>query len=511
MKRFIRIDPKDNVAVSLVDNLKAGEWIELDDKRIKLLADIPRGHKFALAPIEPGKDIVKYGYPIGHALSHIAAGERVHTHNLATSLGDNLQYEYNPVIAKTNTSVENDSSAEAYASTMSKSPVIEGYLRHNGDMGIRNELWILPTVGCVNGSAQAIARRLLRELPDQSNVDDIIAFTHNYGCSQLGADHANTRKALAALARHPNAGGVIVLGLGCENNRIDQLREEIGDYDPDRVKFITAQEVTDEIEEGVRIGRELLAVMRRDKRQPLPFSKLKVGLKCGGSDGLSGITANPLVGLLTDRIVGWGATAVLTEVPEMFGAETILMDRAISREVFNKTVDLINNFKDYFRQSGQPVYENPSPGNKEGGITTLEEKSLGCIQKGGKAPVVGVLEYAQSLYAPGLNLLNAPGNDLVASTALALSGCQLVLFTTGRGTPFGTCVPTLKISTNTQLAQHKPGWIDFNAGTLIVDESPSTALDRLTDEIVAVADGKKVKQEINGYREISIFKTGVTL
>ncbi|MDE6770675.1 MAG: UxaA family hydrolase, partial [Muribaculaceae bacterium] len=364
---------------------------------------------------------------------------------------------------------------------------------------------------CVNGSAQAIARRLLRELPDQSNVDDIIAFTHNYGCSQLGADHANTRKALAALARHPNAGGVIVLGLGCENNRIDQLREAIDDYDPERVKFITAQEVTDEVEEGVKAGRELLAVMRRDERQPLPFSKLKVGLKCGGSDGLSGITANPLVGMLTDRIVGWGATAVLTEVPEMFGAETILMGRAISREVFDKTVDLINTFKAYFRPSGQPVYENPSPGNKEGGITTLEEKSLGCIQKGGKAPVVGVLEYAQSVYAPGLNLLNAPGNDLVASTALALSGCQMVLFTTGRGTPFGTCVPTLKISTNTQLAQHKPGWIDFNAGTLIADESPSTALDRLTDEIVAVADGKKVKQEINGYREIAIFKTGVTL
>ncbi|MDE6795706.1 MAG: UxaA family hydrolase, partial [Muribaculaceae bacterium] len=343
------------------------------------------------------------------------------------------------------------------------------------------------------------------------NVDDIIAFTHNYGCSQLGTDHANTRKALAALVRHPNAGGVIVLGLGCENNRIDQLREEIGDYDPERVRFITAQEVTDEIEEGVKVGRELIAVMRRDVRQPLPFSKLKVGLKCGGSDGLSGITANPLVGLLTDRIVGWGAAAVLTEVPEMFGAETILMNRTVNRDLFDKTVELINNFKDYFRQSGQPVYENPSPGNKAGGITTLEEKSLGCIQKGGKAPVVGVLGYAQPVMTPGLNLLNAPGNDLVASTALAISGCQMVLFTTGRGTPFGTCVPTLKISTNTQLAQHKPGWIDFNAGTLIADELPEKALDRLTDEIIAIADGKKVKQEINGYREIAIFKTGVTL
>lgn len=511
MKRFIKIDPKDNVAVSLADDLKAGEWIELGNRRVRLLADIPRGHKFALTPIEESESIVKYGYPIGHALNRIEAGEWVHTHNLATSLGENLQYEYHPSVTETDYSVETDSSVDVASSKVSKSPVIEGYLRSNGDMGIRNELWILPTVGCVNGSAQAIARRLLRELSEEENVDDIVAFTHNYGCSQLGSDHVNTRRALAALARHPNAGGVIVLGLGCENNRIDQLREEIGDYDPERVRFITAQEVTDEVEEGVRKGRELLAVMKQDKRRPLPFSKLKVGLKCGGSDGLSGITANPLVGLLTDRIVGWGATAVLTEVPEMFGAETILMNRTVTKEVFDKTVDLINNFKDYFRQCGQPVYENPSPGNKAGGITTLEEKSLGCIQKGGKAPVVDVLDYTQPVEAAGLNLLKAPGNDLVASTALALSGCQLVLFTTGRGTPFGTCVPTLKISTNSQLAAHKPGWIDFNAGTLIADESSEKALDRLTGEIVAIADGKKVKQEVNGYREIAIFKTGVTL
>ena len=504
MKRFIKINPSDNVAVALVDDLKAGEVIDCDGSRITLLADIPRGHKFVLMPIAEGESIIKYGYPIGHALRSIQAGEWVHTHNLATSLGDNLEYEYHPV---SNSSLDADSVLPG----SSGAPQINGYLRSNGEMGIRNELWIIPTVGCVNGSAQAIARRLLRELPAESDIDDVIAFTHNYGCSQLGADHANTRRALAALARHPNVGGVIVLGLGCENNRIDRLKEEIGEYDPERVRFITSQEVTDEVEEGVRIGRDLLEVMSRDKRQPLPFSKLKVGLKCGGSDGLSGITANPLVGMLTDRIVGWGATAVLTEVPEMFGAETILMDRAVDKGVFDSTVNLINNFKDYFRQSGQPVYENPSPGNKAGGITTLEEKSLGCIQKGGKAIVTGVVEYAGSACKPGLNLLNAPGNDLVASTALALSGCQLVLFTTGRGTPFGTCVPTLKISTNSQLAAHKPGWIDFNAGTMIADESPAKALDRLTAEVVAVADGKKVKQEANGYREIAIFKTGVTL
>lgn len=509
MKRFIKIHPEDNVAVVLADDVRRGEWYDDGVHRVRVLDDIPRGHKFALALIGEHEEVVKYGYPIGYALCSIKPGEWVHTHNLTTSLGNNLEYEYNPQIQG-----EGITSGEGVVSLTAEygdAPCIQGYLRDNGDMGIRNELWIIPTVGCVNGSAQAIARRLLRDLSEIPEVDDVIAFTHNYGCSQLGADHVNTRRALAALARHPNAGGVIILGLGCENNRIDQLRDEIGEYDSRRVKFIISQEVADEVEEGVRIGRGLLELMAADKRQALPFSKLKVGLKCGGSDGLSGITANPLVGLFTERIVGWGTTVVLTEVPEMFGAETILMDRSVNREVFDDIVKLINNFKDYFRQSDQPVYENPSPGNKAGGITTLEEKSLGCIQKGGKVPVVGVLDYAQPVRTYGLNLLNAPGNDLVASTALALSGCQLVLFTTGRGTPFGSCVPTLKISTNSQLASHKPGWIDFDAGRLIYEESVEEALDRLTEEIIAVADGKKVKQEINGYREIAIFKTGVTL
>ncbi len=497
MKRFIKINPADNVAVVLADDVKTGEWYDDGTTRVRLLADIPRGHKFALSALETGEKVVKYGYPIGHAVAPVAPGEWVHTHNLVTSLDGNLEYTYThscPVAAASETP-----------------PEVNGYLRANGTMGIRNELWILPTVGCVNGSARSIADALLREYSDVRNIDDIIAFTHNYGCSQLGQDHADTRRALAALARHPNAGGVIVLGLGCENNRIDRLRAEIGGFDPARVRFITAQEVEDEVETGIAAGREILEIMKGDMRTPLPASMLRVGLKCGGSDGLSGITANPLVGLLSDRIIGWGGTTVLTEVPEMFGAETILMDRAESREVFDATVRLINGFKDYFRQSGQPVYENPSPGNKAGGITTLEEKSLGCIQKGGHSPVVGVLGYADPIVVPGLNLLNAPGNDLVAATALALSGCQLVLFTTGRGTPFGTCVPTLKISTNTRLAGHKPGWIDFDAGTLTGDETPACALERLTSHILAVAGGQKVRQELSYNKEIAIFKTGVTL
>ena len=494
MKRILKINDADNVAVVLADGVKAGEVFE----GVTLLADVPRGHKFALTPIAQGECVIKYGYPIGHATSPIRAGEWIHSHNLATSLGDDLEYTYNPVQDVTPDTTEKEC------------PTVEGYLHADGRMGIRNELWVIPTVGCVNGQANAIVERLRRELPAEG-IDDIRAFTHNYGCSQLGTDHANTRAALAALACHPNAGGVLVLGLGCENNQISALREAMKEYDPERVRFLVAQEVDDEIEAGVELCRELADRMKRDRRQPLPVSLLKIGLKCGGSDGLSGITANPLVGRFSDWLISCGGTTVLTEVPEMFGAETILMDRATDRNVFGGIVSLINDFKDYFRSYGQPIYENPSPGNKAGGITTLEEKSLGCVQKGGSAKVVDVLRYASKASKPGLNLLQAPGNDLVAATALALTGCQMVLFTTGRGTPFGTFVPTMKISTNTQLAEHKRNWIDFNAGEIVNDESWQSALTRLIDKVVATASGSSLRHETAGAKEIAIFKTGVTL
>lgn len=494
MKRILKINDADNVAVVLADGVKAGEVFE----GVTLLADVPRGHKFALTPIAQGESVIKYGYPIGHATSPIRAGEWIHSHNLATSLGDDLEYTYNPVQDVTPDTTEKGC------------PTVEGYLRADGRMGIRNELWVIPTVGCVNGQANAIVERLRRELTAEG-IDDIRAFTHNYGCSQLGADHANTRAALAALACHPNAGGVLVIGLGCENNQISALREAMKEYDPERVRFLVAQEVDDEIEAGVELCRELADRMKRDRRQPLPVSLLKIGLKCGGSDGLSGITANPLVGRFSDWLISCGGTTVLTEVPEMFGAETILMDRAADRNVFGGIVSLINDFKDYFRSYGQPIYENPSPGNKAGGITTLEEKSLGCVQKGGSAKVVDVLRYASKASKPGLNLLQAPGNDLVAATALALTGCQMVLFTTGRGTPFGTFVPTMKISTNTQLAEHKRNWIDFNAGEIVNDESWQSALTRLIDKVVATASGSSLRHETAGAKEIAIFKTGVTL
>lgn len=481
MKRLLQINKADNVAVILVD----GDAVA------------PRGHKVALRVIAKGEEVIKYGFPIGKATQDIAEGEWVHSHNLATGLGDDLEYKYSPV--------------ECKLACAPAAPAVNGYLRSNGEMGIRNELWIVPTVGCVNGQANAIVERIKTEC-DLAGIDDVRAFTHNYGCSQLGQDHANTRAALAALAKHPNAGGVLVLGLGCENNQIDRLREEMGEFDTERVKFLVAQQVEDEVETGLEICKELLAKMKGDRRQPLPVTKLKLGLKCGGSDGFSGITANPLLGMLSDRMAAWGATTILTEVPEMFGAETILMNRAKNEEVFERIVHLINDFKGYFRSYGQPIYENPSPGNKAGGITTLEEKSLGCVQKGGTSEVTDVLMYTQKCVTPGLNLLTAPGNDLVASTSLALSGCQMVLFTTGRGTPFGTFVPTMKVSTNSQLAEKKHNWIDFNAGVLLDEGAdPEKVVDDLVAKVVAVADGQRLHHELTGAKEIAIFKTGVTL
>lgn len=490
MKPYIKINIADNVAVALADLPKG---TEIDG--VVTIDPIPRGHKAAIRPIKAGEAVVKYGFPIGKAKTPILPGQWVHTHNLGTALADNLKYRYEPT---------------AMQHPREECCDFEGYVRRNGDVGIRNELWIIPTVGCVNSQAKAIAESIKAEsMPE--GVDDVCAFTHSYGCSQLGEDHANTRNALAALATHPNAGGVLILGLGCENNQIAALREQMGEYDPERVRFLVAQETEDEIADGCGLCRQLIERMRSDKREKVPVSKLKIGVKCGGSDGLSGITANPLVGLLTDRITACGGTAVLTEVPEMFGAETLLMNRAASREVFDSTVSLINGFKQYFRSYGQPIYENPSPGNKAGGITTLEEKSLGCVQKGGKAAVTGVLQYAQKATAPGLNLLNAPGNDLVASTALALSGCQMVLFTTGRGTPFGTFVPTMKISTNTPLALKKHHWIDFNAGILIEGADPHKTLDLLWQKVIDTASGAPLRHEALPAKEIAIFKSGVTL
>lgn len=493
---FIKINPADSVVVCLRPMSK-GEIIEIGNKAINLLQDTPAGHKVLLEDAPEGKDIIKYGYPIGHAKKDLKAGEWVNENNLKTNLAGTLTYSYNPV--NETLAIENENKT------------FKGYVRKNGEVGIRNEIWVVPTVGCVNGIAEELVARL-KEATGGKGVDAIHAWHHNFGCSQLSGDHENTRKILRDIVLHPNAGAVLVLGLGCENNQPDAFMETLGDYDRDRIKLLITQNVDgDELEEGMKILKSLYDIAAKDERTEVPLSKLRIGLKCGGSDGFSGITANPLVGELSDYIVAQGGTSILTEVPEMFGAETILMNRCKTPELFEKTVSLINNFKEYFLSHGEPVGENPSPGNKAGGISTLEDKALGCTQKCGRAPVSGVLEYGDRLEATGLNLLSAPGNDLVAATALASAGCQMVLFTTGRGTPFGTFVPTMKISTNSGLYNRKPNWIDFNAGVLAEGTDMKSLLPQFIDKVIAVASGEETRNEKNGYREISIFKNGVTL
>ncbi|MFT9498147.1 UxaA family hydrolase [Anaerosolibacter sp.] len=495
MKEFIKIHTEDNVFVLLRD-YSAGEIIEFGDKTISVKADIPKGHKIAIQDIKKNEGIIKYGQPIGFALEDIALGDHIHVHNAKTKLSGTIEYSFDQKLADRDIQKEDR--------------VFMGYKRKDGSVGIRNELWIVPTVGCVNGTGQMIVDTFKREVDVQS-IDHIEVYKHNYGCSQLGDDHENTRKILRGLVKHPNCGGVLVLGLGCENNQVAEFKEFLGEIDEQRIKFLVTQEVEDEIEEGVKQIKEIFDVMKNDRREEVPLSELKVGLKCGGSDGLSGITANPLLGELSDYLIAQGGTSVLTEVPEMFGAETLLMERAKDQETFHKIVDLINDFKEYFLANNQPVYENPSPGNKKGGITTLEDKSLGCTQKAGHSKVVDVLKYGETIKERGLNLLSAPGNDLVAATALAAAGCHIVLFTTGRGTPFGCFVPTMKIASNTELYNRKKNWIDFNAGVLVEDQSMEGVLAAFIDYIVEVANGELVNNEKNQFREIAIFKTGVTL
>jgi len=451
---YILIHPDDNVKVNLKD-----------------------GHKYAIKDIAKGEKIIKYGFPIGIATEDIPNGEHIHSHNMKTALAGTRKYTYTP---------------DFKFPEEEKPQIIKAYIRKNGDIGTRNDIWIIPTVGCINKAAEKIA-----------GLTGAFAFTHSYGCSQLGGDHERTQKILCGLIKHSNAGGVLVLGLGCENNNITELKKVLGEYDEERIRFLNAQDCEDEIIEGVKIIDELKLITAKDERTEVPISKMKLGLKCGGSDGFSGITANPLCGKITDRLVSMGGTAVLTEVPEIFGAEQILMNRCVNEDVFNRTVKLINDYKEYFISNGQPVSENPSPGNKAGGITTLEEKSLGCVQKGGTAPVTAVLDYGDTAREKGLNLLNGPGNDMVAVTNLTAAGCPLILFTTGRGTPLGAPVPTIKIATNSDLREKKRHWIDFDAQKGNEED--------LFNLILQTANGKETKNEENGYREIALFKDGVTL
>ena len=484
----VQVDPRDDVAAALRE-IKAGEAV----LGVTAAQDIPMGHKIALHALVEGQPVLKFGYPIGHATRAILPGEHVHTHNVATSLEGSGAYLYDPA---------RDPAAPGRA------PTFQGYVRGDGRVGTRNEIWVLPTVGCVSRTATKIAE--IADRRTAGRVDGVHAFTHPHGCSQLSEDLDGTRNILAALAAHPNAGGVLIVGLGCESNQISRLLEIIPPEARGHIRTLTAQMAGDEVEEGVAIVEELIEQAALTRRSEVPLSKLVLGVKCGGSDGFSGLTANPLVGRMSDAVTGAGGTSVLTEIPEIFGAEQILMMRAADEQVFGEVVDLVNDFKSYFTRHGEPVSENPSPGNIAGGITTLEEKSLGAVQKAGRAIVTDVRHYGERVRKSGLTLLEAPGNDAVSSTALAAAGATAILFTTGRGTPLGFPVPTIKVATNSDLAARKPGWIDFNAGQ-VLEEGMDAAADALLDTVVAIASGKETAAERNGEREIAIWKRGVTL
>ena len=496
VRDFIKLHDHDTVVIAL-RNLDAGLVLTVDNQDIKLNEAVNQGHKIAIVDMVCGQNIVKYGFPIGHATADIKTGDHVHTHNTKTNLGEQLDYQYAPELE------------EKIATASARE--VQAYHRKNGEVGIRNELWIIPTVGCINKMAQRVKDTFLEEVGALSeNVDGVFVFEHAYGCSQMGDDHRATKEILQNIVKHPNAGGVLVIGLGCENNQVDEFKESLGEYDKNRIRFMIAQDHADEIEAGKALAKEVYGIMKKDVRQPSPLKNLRIGLECGGSDGFSGITGNPLLGYFSDYLIGQGGTTVLTEVPEMFGAETILMNRCENEEVFQKTVRLINDFKQYYEDNDQVCYENPSPGNKDGGITTLEDKSLGCTQKAGTSNVVDVLFYTDRLKKNGLNLMQGPGNDLVATTALGAAGCHLVLFTTGRGTPYGGFIPTVKVSTNTALAKRKPHWIDYDAGKML-RQSTEAVVEDFIDYVIKVCNGQWAHNETNNYREIAIWKFGVTL
>lgn len=494
---YMRVHPSDSVLVAL-QPLPSDMEIALDDKTFNLQEAIPAGHKFALQDIEAGKDIVKYGSAIGIATNKITRGSWVHTHTMKTRLSGIISYSYNPT-----------------PYTMSEPRNIRktflGYPRTTGSVGTRNEVWIIPTVSCVNHTTEVIAEAARRRFEDR--CDGIYALPHNTGCSQLGEDARMSQHILKGIVQHPNAGGVLLVSLGCENNDLKHFMPLLDSIDEKRVRTMVTQEIQgDEIAHGLELIDEILQEMQHDARVETPVSKLALGLKCGGSDAFSGLTANPLVGSIADRLVACGGSGILTEVPEMFGAEHLLMNRADTEETFDKIVALINAFKQYYLDSNLPIYENPSPGNREGGITTLEEKSLGNIQKSGFSPIIDTLTYGESVKKPGINLLEGPGNDNVSITNMLASGAQMLLFTTGRGNPLSSMIPTIKIASNSRLAETKPNWIDFNAGSILEESSLSTTRDELWNHMLDIASGiEKTRSEIENYRAIMIFKKGVLL
>lgn len=496
--KALQIHAIDNVAVALCA-LERGVVVHGAFGTVTLADDVPQGHKMALSAIAAGMAVTKYGLPIGKARCAIAAGAHVHGHNLATALTGEVAYAAPAAVVA--------------AAGVPSSRTWQGYVRADGRAATRNEVWILPSVGCVGLTAEQVAREANARhaaLIAAGRIDGVMAFAHPHGCSQLGDDLDGTRALLAGLAANPNAAGVLLLGLGCESNQLADLLAAIPQSVRGKVRVLSSQAAGDELAEAGALVDELVAQAAQAERETLPLSALTVGLKCGGSDGFSGLTANPLLGRFADVLAGAGGTPVLTEIPEIFGAEQALLARATTAQTFEKAAALVNRFKRYYLDQGLPVSENPSPGNIAGGITTLEEKSAGAVQKAGTAPLVSVLDYGEQAALSGLALLEAPGNDAVSSSALAAAGATMVLFTTGRGTPLGFPVPTVKVASNQALAQAKPHWIDFDA-SLALREGTAAADAAFLDQLIEIASGRKTAAERAGQRAIAIWKRGVIL
>ncbi|MBK5933690.1 altronate hydrolase [Rhodovulum imhoffii] len=482
MQKTIRLSKADNV-VTAITRLAPGEAGAVEH--------IPRGHKLATRPIAKGDKVRKYAQVIGYAVSDIAAGAHVHTHNL----------EFRPVEAE-------------YEFSTNVTPIIPaaqadmfmGYRRASGRVGTRNYIAVLTSVNCSATAARMIAAYFSPDrLAGFPNVDGVVAFVHGTGCGMAGSGDGfeALQRVMWGYARHPNVGGVLMTGLGCEMNQIDWLVEAYGLTPGPLFQTMNIQDaggLRKTVDLGIRRIEAMLPLVNDVQRQPCPASELMVALQCGGSDAWSGITANPAVGYACDLLVAQGGTGVLAETPEIYGAEHLLTARATTREVGDRLLGLIRWWEDYTARNLGSMDNNPSPGNKTGGLTTILEKSLGAAAKGGTTPLTGVFKYAEPVTARGFAFMDSPGYDPVSVTGQIASGCTLVVFTTGRGSAFGSKpAPTLKVATNTEMFQRLTADMDVNAGRILTD---GASVEQIGHEIyqawLRLASGMPSKSEAQG-------------
>ncbi len=486
MKDFIRLDADDNV-VTATHALEVGVEVADGKKTIQL---IPSGHKVAIRAIPKGDQIRKYAQMIGVASDHIAPGEHVHTHN-CDFVATNQNYEFGTDMRDV---------------TPATGDTFMGYKRENGAVGTRNYIAIVTSVNCSATAARRIADAFgPEELAAYPNVDGVVAFVHGTGCGMAsdGDGFEALQRVMWGYAKHPNHAGVLMVGLGCEMNQIDWLLEAYGLKASETFQVMNIQNVAGlqkTIDMGIAKVRAMLPIANEAKREPCPVSDLKVALQCGGSDAWSGITANPALGYACDLLAAQGGTGVLAETPEIYGAEHLLTRRAVSEDVGKKLIGLVEWWKDYTARNKGSMDNNPSPGNKKGGLTTILEKSLGAAAKGGTSPLTGVYKYAEPVTAKGFTFMDSPGYDPASVTGQIAGGCQVVVFTTGRGSAFGSKPsPTIKVSTNTTMYERMTDDMDVNAGDMLLGDVTLEEKGReIYEMILRVASGEASKSEAQG-------------